>query len=124
MTNYQEYSHTRIEYLLSMPIIVIIRRRLWVSRVGWGLWNIDNYTSIISTLHTGDDETDRSLIQYSLYRVNGFIQGITDNFLEQQAYVVSDEEFAKVEAVISVYRAISEELADQSLDLEALLKSM
>jgi len=86
--------------------------------------NIDTYTSIISTLHTGDLETDWSLIQYSLSRVNGFIQGMSDKFLEHQAYVVSDEDFVKLEAVISIYRAINEELADQSVDLNALLTSI
>lgn len=86
--------------------------------------NIDNYTSIISTLHTGDLETDWSLIQYSLFRVNGFIQGMTDKFLEQQAYVVSDEEYEKMNAVISIYRTISEMVKDESVDLEALLKSI
>jgi|GEM_PF-1033390 len=86
--------------------------------------NIDNYTSIISTMYTGDKETDWSLIQYSLFRVNGFIQGMTDKFLEQQAYVVSDEEYEKMNAVISIYRAISEMLEDESVDLEALLKSI
>ena len=86
--------------------------------------NIDNYTSIISTLHTGDLETDWSLIQYSLFRVNGFIQGMTDKFLEHQAYVVSDEEYEKMNAVISIYRTISEMVKDESVDLEALLKSI
>src|SRR5690625_4521581 len=62
----------------------------------WRIVNSENrsiyfYVSFISTLHVEDDEeaSDWDLLRYSLLRVDGFIFGMTNKFLEDYSYAIS-----------------------------------
>ncbi|WP_243856237.1 MULTISPECIES: hypothetical protein [Cytobacillus] len=44
--------------------------------------SINSYLSAISVFDMGDDGPDWNLLQYSLFRVDGFINGMTDKFLK------------------------------------------
>nr|MBA5586696.1 hypothetical protein [Anaerobacillus isosaccharinicus]QOY38700.1 hypothetical protein AWH56_020585 [Anaerobacillus isosaccharinicus] len=80
--------------------------------------------SAISTLHMGDSSSDWGLLRYSLFRIDYFISGMTDKFLEHYSYVISIEEKQKMEAVITVFRTISEENDNELVDIEIILQSI
>lgn len=86
--------------------------------------SIHSYLSVISTLHMGDEASDWSLLQYCLFRVDGFIHGMTNKFLEHHSYARSGEENEKMEAVITIYRVIRAETENESVDLEIILQSI
>lgn len=86
--------------------------------------SIFSYISAISTLHMGDEASDWSLLQYSLFRVDGFIYEMTNKFLEHHSYAISSEENEKMEAVITIYRTIGAEAENESVDLETILQSI
>ncbi|USK39515.1 hypothetical protein LIS77_02995 [Cytobacillus firmus] len=65
--------------------------------------SIYSYLSRMSTLHMEDEIDDWNLLQYSLFRVDMFIDGMTIKLLENRSYRISDEEKEKMDAVISVY---------------------
>lgn len=81
--------------------------------------SIHSYLFAISTIHMGDVASDWDLLQYSLFRVDEFISGMTNNFLEHQSYDISSEEKEKMEAVIIVFRTISKEKG-----IEVILQSI
>lgn len=86
--------------------------------------SIYSYLSRISTLHMEDEMDDWNLLQYSLFRVDMFIDGMTIKFLENRSYRISDEEKEKMDAVISVYRNVRKEAEKESVDIERLLESI
>ncbi|URN93002.1 MAG: hypothetical protein NAG76_14255 [Candidatus Pristimantibacillus lignocellulolyticus] len=86
--------------------------------------SIYSYISTISTLHMGDEAADWDLLQYSLIRVDSFIYGLTNKFLEHYSYATSSEENEKMEAVITIYRTIRAETENESVDLEIILQSI
>ncbi|URM32643.1 hypothetical protein LLY41_20275 [Cytobacillus firmus] len=86
--------------------------------------SIYSYLSRMSTLHMEDEIDDWNLLQYSLFRVDMFIDGMTNRFLENRSYQISDEEKEKMDAVISVYRNVSKEAEKESVDIEKILKSI
>ncbi|WP_242069078.1 hypothetical protein [Cytobacillus firmus] len=86
--------------------------------------SIYSYLSRMSTLHMEDEIDDWNLLQYSLFRVDMFIDGMTIKFLENRSYRISDEEKEKMDAVISVYRNVSKEAEKESVDIERLLESI
>ena len=95
----------------------------------WRIVNAENssihsYLFAISTIHMGDTATDWELLQYSLFRVNGFISGMTDKFLENHSYAISSEEKEKMDAVIRVFSTISEEKGNELVDIGGILKSI
>ncbi|MGY6208948.1 hypothetical protein ACXEO8_03075 [Cytobacillus firmus] len=86
--------------------------------------SIYSYLSGMSTLHMEDEADDWNLLQYSLFRVDMFIDGMTNKFLENRSYQISDEEKEKMDAVISVYRNVSKEAEKESVNIERLLESI
>ncbi|MCS0655283.1 hypothetical protein [Cytobacillus firmus] len=86
--------------------------------------SIYSYLSRMSTLHMEDEIDDWNLLQYSLFRVDMFIDGMTIKFLENRSYRISDEEKEKMDAVISVYRNVSKEAEKEPVDIERLLESI
>ena len=86
--------------------------------------SIFSYLSAISTLHTGDNQSEWSLLQYSLFRVDEFIFGMTNKFLEHHSYAINSEEKEKMEAVITIYRTLRAETEKESVDLELILQSI
>jgi hypothetical protein len=85
--------------------------------------SIHSYLFAISTLHMGDEASDWDLLQYSLFRVDEFIYGMTNKFLENHSYAISSKEKVKMEAIIAVYSTISEQLEDKELvDIEIILQ--
>lgn len=86
--------------------------------------SIYSYLSGMSTLHMEDEIDEWNLLQYSLSRVDMFIDGMTSKFLENQSYRISDEEKEKMDAIISVYRNVSIEAEKESVDIERLLASI
>jgi hypothetical protein len=86
--------------------------------------SINSYLSAMSVFDMGEDVPDWNLLQYSLFRVDGFINGMTDKFLENQSYRMSKEETERIEAVITVYSSVSEELEKESVNVERLLESI
>ncbi|WP_245747409.1 hypothetical protein [Anaerobacillus alkalidiazotrophicus] len=86
--------------------------------------SIHSYLFAISTIHMGDASYDWDLLQYSLFRVDGFISGMTNKFLENHSYAISSEEKEKMEAVITVFRTISEEKDNELVDIEDILQSI
>ena len=95
----------------------------------WSIVNAENrsiHSSLfaISTIHMGDTASDWVLLQYSLSRVNGFISGMTDKFLENHSYAISSEEKEKMDAIITVFSTISEEKGNELVDIEGILQSI
>jgi hypothetical protein len=86
--------------------------------------SIHSYLFAISSLHMGDEASDWDLLQYSLFRVDEFIYGMTNKFLEHQSYAISREEKEKMEAVITVFRTISEEKENELVDVEIIIQSI
>jgi hypothetical protein len=86
--------------------------------------DIYSYLFALSTKHMGDDASDWDLLQYSLFRVDNFISGLTNKFLEHHAYAISSEEREKLEAVITVFRTISEEKDNELVDIQSILQSI
>ncbi|MBG9586337.1 hypothetical protein [Cytobacillus firmus] len=86
--------------------------------------SIYSYLSRMSTLHMEDEIDDWNLLQYSLFRVDMFIDSMTIKFLENRSYRISDEEKEKMDAVISVYRNVSKEAEKEPVDIERLLESI
>jgi hypothetical protein len=86
--------------------------------------NINSYLYAISSIHMGDVSSDWDLLQYSLFRIDEFISGITNKFLEHQSYAISSEEKEKMEAVIIVFRILSEETDNEYSDIEIILQSI
>jgi hypothetical protein len=86
--------------------------------------SIHSYLFAISTLHMGDEASDWDLLQYSLFRVDEFIYGMTNKFLEHHSYDISREEKEKLEAVIAVFRTINEEKDKELVDIEIILQSI
>ncbi|WP_394582118.1 hypothetical protein [Cytobacillus firmus] len=86
--------------------------------------SIYSYLSSMSTLRMEDEIDDWNLLQYSLFRVDMFIDGMTIRFLENRSYRISDEEKEKMDAVISVYRNVSKEAEKESVNIERLLESI
>ncbi|RXJ04454.1 hypothetical protein DS745_03460 [Anaerobacillus alkaliphilus] len=78
----------------------------------------------MSPIHMGDASSDWGLLQYSLFRVDIFISGMTNKFLENHSYAMSSEEKEKMEAVITVFRTISEEKENELGDIEDILQSI
>ena len=52
------------------------------------------------------------------------INSMTDKFLENQSYRLSKEEAESMEAVITDYRSVSEELKKESVNIERLMESI
>ncbi|WP_332633150.1 hypothetical protein, partial [Halalkalibacter flavus] len=86
--------------------------------------SIHSYLYAISTLHMGDEASDWELLQFSLFRVEEFIYGMTLKFLEHHSYTISSKEKEKMEAVIKVYRIINEETENDLVDVEIILQSI
>ncbi|HLU23863.1 MAG TPA: hypothetical protein VKZ77_15475 [Bacillaceae bacterium] len=86
--------------------------------------NIHSYLFTIRTKYMGDAASDWDLLQFSLLRVDEFINGMTNKFLENHSYSISDEEKEKMEAVIEVFRIISEEKDNEFVNIEDILKSI
>lgn len=85
---------------------------------------IFNNVSSISLLHTGDNKADWSLLQYSLFGIDFFIFEMTNKFLENQSYEISNEEEEKLEAVITIYRTLHLESENKSFNLDNILQSI
>src|SRR5690606_11346927 len=86
--------------------------------------NIHSYLFTIRTKYMGDAASDWDLLQFSLLRVDEFINGMTNKFLENHSDSISDEEKEKMEAVIEVFRIISEEKDNEFVNIEDILKSI
>jgi hypothetical protein len=86
--------------------------------------SIHSYLFAINTIHMGDASSDWDLMQYSLFRVDGFISGMTNKFLENHSYAISNEEKEKMKAVITVFRTISEEIDNELIDMKSILQSI
>lgn len=87
--------------------------------------SIYSFLGQFSTLHVKDDEaSDWSLLRYSLLRIDGFIDSMTNKFLKQHSYAVNNEEKEKMEAVISIYRTIYEETEKEDVNLKNILQSI
>lgn len=86
--------------------------------------SIHSYLFAINTIHMGDASSDWDLLQYSLFRVDEFISGMTNKFLENHFYTISNEEKEKMEAVITVFRTISEEKDNELIDMKSILQSI
>lgn len=120
----------RLEKFVHLPIeqeeISEIKKELYNN---WRIVNgesksIYSYLSTISTLHMGDEASDWSLQLYSLYRVDSFIYGMTNKFLEHSSYAISGEENEKMLAVITIYKTIRAETDNKSVDLKNILQSI
>lgn len=120
----------RLEKFVHLPIeqeeISEIKKELYNN---WRIVNgesksIYSYLSTISTLHMGDEASDWSLQLYSLYRVDSFIYGMTNKFLEHSSYAISGEENEKMLAVITIYKTIRAQTENKSADLEIILQSI
>lgn len=55
-----------------------------------------------------------SLLQYSLFRVDVLLDVLTMKFLEQGSYVVDAEEMEKLQAAVTIYKTIHEEMEKKS----------
>ncbi|WP_245669668.1 hypothetical protein [Desulfuribacillus alkaliarsenatis] len=86
--------------------------------------SIYSYSFASSTIHMGDASSDWDLLWYSLFRVDEFISGMTNKFLEHHSYSISSEEKEKMDAVIAVFRTINEEQENELLDIESILQSI
>lgn len=95
-------------------------------------WKIVNgesksiYSSLaaMSTRHMGDESSAWNLLIYSLYRVDGFIFGMTNHFLENHSYAVSSEDKEKMVAVIQVYSILNEEAEHEPVNVEKILQAI
>ncbi len=86
--------------------------------------DIHSYLFTIRTKYMGDAASDWDLLQFGLLRVDEFINGMTYKFLVNHSYSISDEEKEKMEAVIEVFRIISEEKDNEFVNIEDILKSI
>lgn len=86
--------------------------------------SIQSYLFAISTIHMGDTSSDWDLLQYSLFRVDEFISGMTNKFLKNHSYAISSEEKEKMDAVITVFSTISEEKGNELVNIEGILESI
>ena len=86
--------------------------------------SIYSFFSAISTQHTGEESSAWDLLIYSLYRVDGFVFGMTTHFLEKHSYAVSSEDKEKMVAVIQIYRILKEENEHEPVNVEKILQSI
>lgn len=86
--------------------------------------SIKSYLSGMYTIHMEDKIEEWNLLQYSLSHADMFLDDMTNKFLKNKSYRISDEEKEKMEAVISVYRNVSKEAEQESVDIESLLESI
>ncbi|WP_228547604.1 hypothetical protein [Filobacillus milosensis] len=86
--------------------------------------SIHSYLYAISTIHMGKAASDWDLLQYSLFRVDEFISGMTNKFLENHSYTISNDERDKMEAVITVFRTINKEKSNELVDIKTILESI
>ncbi|KAA0548504.1 hypothetical protein FZW96_08000 [Bacillus sp. BGMRC 2118] len=86
--------------------------------------SIQSYALTISTKHPREESYEWKIIQYSLLRVDQFIEGKTHKFLENHSYAISSEEKEKMEAVITVFRAFSEEKNNEFGDLNNIVEAI
>lgn len=54
------------------------------------------------------------LLQYSLLRVDGFLNSLSNKFLEQGSYAINKEEKEQLKAVSTIYSKIYEEVKNES----------
>ncbi|WP_163580564.1 hypothetical protein [Gracilibacillus saliphilus] len=87
--------------------------------------SIHSYLYAISTLHTDEEESSAwDLLKFSLIRTDEFITQLTNKFLENHSYAINSEDQEKIEAVITVYRTINEEVEGESINLEKILEDI
>ncbi|SHM44930.1 hypothetical protein [Gracilibacillus kekensis] len=86
--------------------------------------SIHSYLYTISTVHTEEEASDWDLLQFSLFRVDDFIAGKTNQFLGDRSYSITTQEKEKMKAIISIYRTISEETKQNPINLENILRSI
>lgn len=86
--------------------------------------SIKSYLSSMYTIHMEDKIKEWNLLQYSLFHADMFLDDMTNKFLKNKSYRISDEDKEKMEAVISVYRNVSKEAEQESVDIERLLESI
>ncbi|MFF2890053.1 hypothetical protein [Paenibacillus sp. NPDC057967] len=68
----------------------------------------------IQPRYMGELEPKWSLLQYSLFRVDMLLHALTMKFLEQDSYAVDAEELGKLQAVVTIYKKIHEEVEKAS----------
>lgn len=68
----------------------------------------------IQPRYMGELEPKWSLLQYSLFRIDMMLHALTMKFLEQDSYVVDAEELEKLQAVVTIYKKIHEEVEKAS----------
>ncbi|WP_058308204.1 hypothetical protein [Gracilibacillus massiliensis] len=86
--------------------------------------SIHSYLYTISTMHTEEEASDWDLLQFSLFRVDDFIAGKTNQFLGDRSYPITTQEKEKMKAIISIYRTISEQTKQNPINLENILQSI
>jgi len=68
----------------------------------------------IQPRYMGELEPKWNLLQYSLFRVDMLLQALTMKFLEQGSYAVDAKELEKLQAVVTIYKKIHEEVEKAS----------
>lgn len=59
-------------------------------------------------------ESKWSLLQYSLLRVDKMLHALTMKFLKQGSYAINAEEMEKLQAAVTIYKRIHEEVESES----------
>lgn len=65
-----------------------------------------------------------SLLQHSLLRINHFLLNLNHNFLAQGSYSISNEEAEKLNAIVTIYKKLHEEVAKKSKKPELVIDSL
>lgn len=75
-----------------------------------------------------EQKSEWELLQYSLLRVNDFLNTLNNKFLEQGSYALNKEEKEQLKAVSTIYKRIYEEVKKESdnpaLVIDSLSKEM
>ena len=61
-----------------------------------------------------EQKSEWELLQYSLLRVNGFLNSLNNKFLEQGSYALNKEEKVQLNAVSTIHKRIYEEVKKES----------
>lgn len=75
-----------------------------------------------------EQKSEWELLQYSLLRIDGFLNSLNNKFLEQGSYALNKEEIEQLKAVSTIYKRIYEEVKKESdnpaLIIDSLSKEM
>lgn len=103
-----------------------------VREIGFDSWrvvvgeqrSISLHLVSIQPHYMGELEPKWSLLQYSLFRVDMLLHALTMKFLEQGSYAINAEELEKLQAAVTIYKRIHEEVEKESDHPELVINEL